>query len=366
MPKKLIRNHVTTIRDVAEDVGISIGVVSTVLNNTKNSIGVSQKNRERIIEAAKRMNYRPSILARSFQSKQSFLIGVMPAEVNASLLVEFLKGIREQLTGTDYSPLLEVHDNAQQETECLQRLMRRRIDGLLVTPGVAPDGTSQLELYAEARRQGVPIVQLFGRNIPDVPKVNLASFDIGHLQAQHLIALGHHRITLLTHSNYDEAKTGSEHHWDAWEHSRGYTQAMTAAKLEPGVHTITLPDERQGSRAIQDALITGGFDAASQLMASPHRPTAIVCYSDLIAMGLMQWCGRNNISIPGDLSVIGQGDSPFGLITQPALTTVAFPAREAGRQAVAQLLNLIRGQTAENANIPGDLIIRNSTGPATS
>ena len=357
MTKKL-----TTIRDVAREAGFSIGVVSTVLNNKKNSIGVSPDNRKKIIEMARRMNYRPSILARSFQSNQSFLIGVMPAEVNAPHLVDLLKGIRDQLSGTDYSPLLEIHGDAISETDAFNRLMRRRIDGLIVTTNVAADGSSKLDLYAEAAKHNLPVVQVFGRNIPDVPKVNLASFDDGHLQTQHLINMGHRKIVHVTHERYAEARrTGSEHHWDAWEQYRGYEQAMRAAKLTPVAQTFSLPDERGDSRTIMEAFIQGGVEAAPRLLSSPTRPSAVICYSDLVAAGFMQWCHQHGIKIPVKLSVVGYGDILSGLVTNPSLTTVAFPAREVGRQVTSQLLRLIREQPAENVTVPGSLVLRGST-----
>jgi DNA-binding LacI/PurR family transcriptional regulator len=353
--------RLTTIRDVAKESGCSIGVVSTVLNNRKNNIRVSAATRERIQATAARLNYRPSILARSFQSNKSFLVGIMALDVNATLLVEFLKGVHEELGGTDYSPLVETHYDWATEEASFRRLTRRRVDGLLVTACVKPDGSTQKALYAEANDVKIPLVQFFGRDLPDVPKANMAVFETARLQTQHLLGLGHRHIVLLTHERYADAAAGSDLHWDAWEQFRGYEAALREAGLAPHVVTQPVPSEMLPTGDFFQALLQGGVAAAGPIRKAQPAPTAVICYHDLAAAGLMRACREQGLRIPTDLSVLGSRDLAVSMVTNPPLTSVEFPAREIGRQATAQLMRLMRGEPTESVSVPGRIVERAST-----
>jgi LacI family transcriptional regulator len=349
-----------TLRHVAEKAGVSTATVSRILTGNK-AEAFPEATRLRVHAAAEQLGYRPNFAARSLQMQRSFLIGVLMNAANATIATGFLRGVQSVLNAGDYSPIVLSHADCDEQADCLRRCMDRRVDGLIVNASHDARGRFDTAEFTAATERGIPIVEVFGRFLSGVPQVNVDNVAAGRKSVEHLLQLGHRRIAMLTHERY--ALGGGKQaatHWDAWERFRGYEAAMRDAGLEPLVITHSI----SGEVDVEQQFVDGGIAALSCLLAHPAKPTAVVCYNDLSAFGLMRGARLHRlhtISIPDRLSVVGFGDFEYSRIITPALTTVPIPAFDVGRQAGEAILERIEGENISGMSIGAGLVVREST-----
>jgi len=346
------------LKDIAEKAGVSIPTVSLILSGKTQEF--SADTCRRVQRVAEKLNYRPNIAARSLQQQKSFLIGVLMSDVNALSMSKLLRGMFNALGDTDYSPIVFSHANKKEESKCLRRCLERQVDGLIANVCVGADGSMDTSGYLDAVAKGVPVVEVFGRFLVGAPSVNVDFRAAGREAARHLIEQGHRSIVMLTHEHYDDARTDETGlHYDAWERFEGYREALVEAGLDPRVvlHSIdstidTVPQ-----------FLEGGTQALDRILAEKDVPTGVVCYNDFEAYGLMEACRLRGIGVPHDLSIVGYGDFEVARVANPGLTTLRVPAGRVGREVIATLMAMIDGQTVENALLPSELVVRQSTGP---
>jgi DNA-binding LacI/PurR family transcriptional regulator len=346
-----------TLRHVAEKAGCSTATASRILTGTKIE-AFPETTRRRVHAAADFLGYRPNLAARSLQTQRSFLIGVLMNAANAGLATEFLRGVQASLNSGDYSPIVLMHADCGEQANCLRRCTDRRVDGLIVNTSHDARGRFDTREFATLIEQGTAVVEVFGRFIAGVPQFNIDNAAVARKSVEHLLKLRHRRIAMLTHEGYVLGKgKQTARHFDAYERYRGYEAAMQAAGLEP----LLVAHPISGEVDVQQQFVDGGVTAMDALLAHPAKPTAVVCYNDLEAIGLIRAARLKGIAVPSRLSIVGYGDMEPSRIAMPALTTVPVPAREVGRQAAEALLHAIGGQPAESALIEADLVVREST-----
>ena len=169
---------------------------------------------------------------------------------------------------------------------------------------------------------------------------------------------GHAEIVLLIHDHYDMAKsTGIGLHFDAWQRYFGYSQAMQAAGLQSIVITHSTPADVNAN----EAFFASGMASLDHVIGHETLPTAVVCYNDYQAYGLIRGCRLRNIPIPEQLSIVGYGDLELSQITSPTLTTLRVPAWQVGYQATRMLLDLLAHANVEETLVPSELRLREST-----
>jgi len=202
-------------------------------------------------------------------------------------------------------------------------------------------------------------VEVFGNFLEGVPAVMLDNFKAGEESTRRLLSLGHRRIAMLTHDRYSRSReTGSGLHHDAWERYQGYAKVMEDMGLKPMVFTHPLSGDLANAG---NDFLEGGVAAAGEIISHPSRPTAVVCYQDSQAFGLLRGCRLRGVHVPEDLSVMGFGDKEFAALTNPPLTTISAPAFEVGREATMQLLALLEGRgPVEGALLGGTIVERAS------
>jgi LacI family transcriptional regulator len=278
--------------------------------------------------------------------------------------MDFLRGSQSALAEDECSPIVFSHDSDNEEIESLQRCLDRRVDGLIVnvTAGEVLDEPIKLERYQSLLREDLPVVQVLGQFMPDVPSVMIDNVAAGRDATAYLISLGHRRIVLLMHDYYDDAKKhGMAPHFGAWQrYYIGYQLAMQDAGLEPVVITHPLTDEN----GIADLYLQGGLESFESIIHHKSRPTAVVCYNDFQAFGLIRAARLRNISIPDQLSIIGHADHDLSSITTPTVTTLSVPAWQVGRTAAEMVLRKINGDEdieAEDVLIRSELQVRGTT-----
>ncbi len=316
------------------------------------------KTRERVLKVAADLGYQPSINARAFRLQCSLLLGVLINAVNTHHAAELLRGVQSVIAATDYSPVVLFAASMEDQEQCLGRCIDRRVDGLLINCVV---GTAAAELDGvihQLASQAAPVVEFFGHLLPGVPKVNVDNRQTAQLCTRHLIAQGHRRIALLTHSRYQHQVL----HFDAWEQSLGYRDALLAAGLEPVIIAGDLDFNRLHEPGfLESEFLRLGVEGLAALLALPQPPTAVLCYDDLIGVGLNRECRLRGLQVPAELSIFGNGGTALSAIVNPPLSTTRPPAFEIGRTAAANLLLAIRGQAAADASIAETLLERQST-----
>lgn len=255
---------------------------------------------------------------------------------------EILKSIEHELDRSRQTFILSNHyDDLEKQRNFIDTLLQLGADGVIMSPAI---GTPAADI-ALAEDNGLPAV-LIARSVEgaDVPVFRGDdAYGVG-LATDHLIGLGHRRIAMI--GGTDQTSTGRERY-------RGYVVAMKRAGLDPR------PEWRiAGPRTKQ-----GGFDAAGQFLDLPDKPTAAVCWNDLVAIGLMNGLARAGLKPGIDISVTGYDDLEEAAIATPALTTVWNGQREVGRQAAKALVDRLAGIEVHGDQdlITPELHIRQST-----
>ena len=348
-----------TLKDIAKSVGVSVPTVSLILSG--NGARYRPETRQAVTRAAKRLKYRPNMAGRGLRQKKSFLLGTLFYGVNSAHMSDFLRGVGAALAGNEYAPVVFSHDTPEEEADHLSRCQHRRVDGYIVNLAVAPDGRTAAAAYGPLLKKKVPVVEIFGRFLKGAIQVNVDNAAAGRLAAEHLLAQGHRRIAMLTHGAYDAARaTGVGPHFDAWEHWQGYASAMREAGQEPLAITHPLVE----AESYQEQFFRGGVECLAALRAHPARRTAVCCLSDQHGAGLLRACRAAGVAVPGELAVVGFGDTELSRVTQPALTTFRMPAWEVGFEAARRLLALTRGETPGSVLLEPELLVRESVGGA--
>jgi LacI family transcriptional regulator, repressor for deo operon, udp, cdd, tsx, nupC, and nupG len=305
-----------TIRDVAEHAGTSYQTVSRVINNKGE---VAPATRARVLQAIEALNYRPSMAARTLAQEQprtAIIAVAIPFESdflfgNAHLL-QMLHGIDRAATRHDYSILLSTLRSASDPLPAYRRLLKRQMaDGVIFESGMGDEGAKLLV------EKGYPVV-VSGYTQHDIPCVHADDENGAYVLTQHLLALGHRTIGIIT----GPADTMSvQARW------RGYENAMRDAALDPELTPYV-----EG-----DFMTDSGYTGAARLWEMCPDITAIFAFNDLMALGAIRWLNERGCRVPGDVSVVGFDDIPTAELQCPPLTTVRLPSMENG-QRVAQLL----------------------------
>ena len=323
-----------TLADVARAVGMSASTVSRALSGTAK---VNDATRERILQAAREMGYEPNQVARSLTSGRSDLIGLIVPDISNPFFPPIIKAVQARAGARNRTVLISDVDEHVTDELHRARLMRSRVDGLIVASPRTPD-----DRLGELAELG-PLV-VVNREVPDAANVIIDAIEGVQEAVEHLAALGHRRICYLSGPRR------------SWSNSRRQAAVRTACEA----HGIDLVEHGPFEAQIQS-----GYRAAD--LVRDREITAVIAYDDLIALGLMARLNERGVRVGQDISVIGIDDSPMAEMAFPSLTSIHVPGARAGALAVDLVLDLIDG-TADGARpviqLDTRLIIRSSTGPA--
>jgi DNA-binding LacI/PurR family transcriptional regulator len=345
-----------TRKDVANHAQVSESTAGMILAGRGQRYSVH--TREKVLEAAKKLNYRPNPAGRGLRMNRSFLVGVLFNAANTVHAAEFLRGVQGGLITAEVAPVVFSHASQADEAKFLQSCLDRRVDGIIANAAVDVDGKADRARYQAVTDAELPLVEVFGHFLLGVPAVNVDNVSAGRSAVRHLLQLGHRRIAFLVHEGYDLAwRSGDDTHFDAGERYRGYEQAMRAANLEPLVVTHCEP---RGDHT-PEQFVAGGRSSLTALLEHPARPTAVVCYNDFQAIGLVRAARQVKLVLPGPLSVVGFGDSDFSQIIDPPLTTLRLPAFDIGCEAARMVLELLEERGVKDVTVPCEMIPREST-----
>ncbi len=341
----MMKRRSPTAEDVARLAGVSRTTVSLVLNGVPDA-RISPETRQRVLEAAARLNYRPHAGARHLVRGRSeviaFVMRQTPDQVFVdAFLPEVLRGLSDVLREANLHLLLFplAPDHAPEETTRL--LQERRVDGMILS-GPRFEDREWLEHWA----QETPVVLLGHLAGSPLPSVDVDNLQAAAMATCHLLRLGHRRIGLIT--NAPLSYTASYERW------LGYRWALEEAGI-PYDETLV---------AFGAFTPISGAAAMEQLLRLPEPPTAVFIASDVVAFGALQVIRRHGLRVPQDLALVGFDDVPLSAYLDPPLTTVHLPAEDLGREAGRLLLQWIQEGRPSTATIrlATRLIIRQSCG----
>jgi LacI family transcriptional regulator len=333
-----------TLKDIAERVGKSVPTVSRALANFPD---ISADTREEIQRVAKEMGYVPNITARNLQKQHTDTISlILPVanhlKISDPFFSEFLSGVVETSTNSNFSLILISSDKETEQETYLKLIRNSQVAGFIVMRTRLKD--QRIDLL---RSQNIPFVA-FGRvaSKNDFPFID-SDDELGiRLMVDHLVKLGHTRLgfiaepTLFTKS---------------YNRLQGYLQGLNAHGLAYDPDLVVEANFRQPSGKI----------SADTLLALPKPPTAIIASNDLLALGALSAAQEHQLEVGKDISITGYDDILLAEYATPPLTTVKQPAYQFGTQLTEMLIKIIRKETLEERHIlhAPSIVIRQSTAP---
>jgi len=334
---------IPTLADVAKRAGVSIKTASRVINNEAR---VAEMTRKKVLAAVEELGYVPNVWAQRLARGQSGLIGLVIFDATPAYTSIMMIGLMDAGEAAGYN--VSIHrlnpGNPRQVAEIIGIAAHRRVEGLVITP---PCDTAP-GLLQSLKEMNFPFVVIAPHeNCEDCPVIAPMDEHGSYEAAWHLIRLGHRRIGFLQ---------GPQDHQASWERLRGYERALKEAGINWCEEII-----RQGSWEFEAGLVNG-----RDLLSLQERPTAIMAPNDVVASGVLQAAWERGISCPDQLSVVGYDDIPLARQVCPPLTTVRQPIYEIGTGAMTMLIDQLipRGVISRKAEMPTELVIRHSTGPA--
>lgn len=329
-----------TIAEIAAQAGVSIGAVSYALNGRP---GVSAKTRQRILDIADEIGWRPSVAARSLSGSQAHTVGLIITRPAETLGVEpffmrFIAGLERELSGRRIALLLQVVEDHRAAIEAMRLCWaERRIDGIVVTDLWGED--SRIPVLEELQMPAV----LAGRpradtRLPAVWTDDSAAVDSA---VDYLVALGHRRIARVAGL-------------PALDHTQVRIAAFRAAVRGHGLGEPQVVET--------DYTWEEGARATRTLLSRRDRPTAIMFDNDVMALAALNVAQEMGIAVPRELSIVGGDDSQLCVLVRPALTALSWDIQAYGAHTARVLLDTIDGHSPDShQERAARLVVRAST-----
>ena len=325
-----------TISDVARLSGVSTTTVSHVLTGKR---PVAAATRERVEAAVRDLHYRPSRLARSLRVGSSQMIGVVVPDITNPFYGQLTRGLADSL-GADYGTwVCNTDGSVRRERAYVSDAVSRGADALVIA---SVDDSA--DAVTSAIASDVPTVCL-GESIdhPLVDRVLAADAEASQTAVEHLLAQGAHRIAIIEGPR---------------SFGRSREVGYAAALAEAGLKAL------QQLRVHGDWTRAGGRKAMSKLMRLTHRPDAVFCANDLMAIGALDALREMGLRVPDDVRLVGFDDIEAASLVSPALTTIANPAYETGWSAAKLVLDRLQGRHTGSRRtiiLPCRLIVRETS-----
>ncbi len=324
------------MRDVARRAGVSQPLVSLVIAGSP-TVRVAEATRQRILDVARELGYRPNVVARALVRGRSFAVGVLIGDLRNPVSAEIVTGAERVAAERGYAVLFcdAGEDSVERHVEALRA---RQIDGIIIDAMAA----------ASLPEAGLSDLNVVLVDQPANAHHGIASdaAAAGRLAGEHLLGWGHRHVGFIGPAS------------DVWAfrmRERGFVQTLRDAGLG-----LASDDLRRAPPTVD-----GGKEAMSRLLGAPSHPSAVFCANDLMAIGALKACAAARVSVPAEVSVMGCDDIDAARLLTPELTSIAVPMRELGARAARLLLQLLDGVPVRAPRLlPVRLVARGTTGPA--
>jgi LacI family transcriptional regulator len=331
----------TTIRDIALQLGVSPSTVSRALQGSKE---VSPEMQRRVQELAHQLNYTPNLLARSLVKARTDTIGFLILEFANPFFIPVIQAIEDVVQARGYSVMIsQSHRQIEDEKRVLKHFEMLQVSGIILIPTL-----EETDYLADLSKRGMPLV-VVGRTTPGLACISIDNIKGGHMVGRHFLGTGGKKFGAVI--------SGEPFNTPESERISGYQADLKAAGR-------SLPEKwvfktgRSGT--------TGGELAAARWLKLDERPDAVFCTTDRLAIGFMHALRRAGVEIPAEVAVAGFDDIPFSEYLEVPPTTVAYPKYQLGVLAAERLLQMIEDPDPDLSMDPvllePQLIVRKSSG----
>jgi DNA-binding LacI/PurR family transcriptional regulator len=341
------------LRMLAEYLQLSQTTVSLVLNDSPSAKSIPQDTRDRVTEAARRLNYRPNYFARSLRQSRSMSVGVLAPDLSEGYFTRVMSGVVQELTAAHYFYFTACHDWKRDLIEKYPRMLVER----------AVDGFLYLNTQAEEVTVPVPVVAISAHiAAPGVTNILLDHHSAVRQALEHLHALGHNRIAFM---RGPRAIPDSEFRWESIQQVARELSIRLDSNLVIRIDSAGW-SMKTGQHPMAPEI---GYKPMQALLERTRAFTAVFCFNDIAAIGAIRALKDAGLRVPEDVSVVGFDDILSAAYATPSLTTVRQPLMEMGKRGAEVLLERIanreNGFPAEIVMAP-ELVVRESTGPASA
>jgi DNA-binding LacI/PurR family transcriptional regulator len=302
--------------------------------------GISSVTRDRVLLAVEELGYRPSRLAQGMAGSRSFTIGLVIGDITNHTNAEIVRGLQDVADAHSYNVFLRNTDwEPSQELEALRSLVAENVDGIVIL-----GSKLESQVLASLADKNLPIV-VVSRHIT-APYISSISTDVEKATktvVDYLFGTGHQVIGLLTR----------EGNLNTIRHVAGYLKAYSTREVP----------FNKGWIVQAETSLSGGYGSAHKLLSQYNEVTALVAYTDMMAIGALKACSELGKSVPDDIAIFGYGDSKLASFISPTLSTIRYKGYEIGQLAMERLLDM---QLYPDATFPPvildiELVIRESS-----
>jgi LacI family transcriptional regulator len=328
-----------TLVDIAADAGVSRATVSLVIRNVPS---VADSTRKRVLRSIKRLGYVYHRGAANLRTQQSHAIGLIVSDITNPFFAEVIIAIEERLAGGRFVTLLgNTSESSSKEESLLKTMTEFPADGILICPAlVERDSATEIANFSTR----LPIVA-FARRASGLDYVGVDNVQGAQLAVEHLYHIGHRRIAFI--GGDPNASTGKER-------IEGYQLALgrLGLQFDPALLIPSAPTRR------------GGHDSVQRLLRIEKRPTATLCFNDVVALGVIEALQLSELKVGADFGVVGFNNIPDAAQSLPGLTTIDTSPRQLGETAAELLIRRIekRDSPIQTVILQPKLIVRESCG----
>jgi len=333
------KKSASTLKDVANAAGVSLGTASKVLAGAAN---VSEARQRQVWEAARKLGYRRNSLAAELRSCRSTSIGFVVPDLTNSFFIELVCALEDHALESGYRLILaHAQEDPEREAERIRFVLSRQVAGMIIIPCHGYE-----HAISELRECDVPLVM--ADRVDNSFPANTVTTD-SHRAAMdgtaHLIALGHRRITFIVNA-LDLVNSR--------ERAQGYQDAM----------------ERAGLAQYANVVVCGMSDTESHattlgVLAARERPTALFTGANVATLGALRAIRDAGLQLPDDISLLSFDEAPWMSVLRPGISSIRQPAEAIARGIWHLLHKQLLGETSEivHLRMRADLRVRDSTGP---
>lgn len=297
-----------TAQQVAEAAGVSISAVSRTF--TKDA-SVSPRMRARVLAAAEALGYRPNQLARSLMTGRTELVGLVSSHFANPAFMDVFDLFTRELQRRGLRPLIANLSEDGGADSALDMMLQYNVDAVLIATSAPPEGFAD-----SCARAGLPVVHVFGRAETAVPVVTVDNVAGGRLVAGAMLARGLRQLAFLGGAATDSSSI---------DRAAGFSQGLAAAGLQPLAVDFAGDYSHEHGRRGMHALL------------DRHRPQAVFCGDDILALGALDACRERGLAVPKDIGIVGFDDMPLAAWPGYRLTTIRQPMAEMVRHAIDQI-----------------------------
>ena len=306
-----------TIQDIANMVNVSKSSVSRYLNNGY----VSEENAKKIKEAIEKTGFETNFFAKRLKTKRSGLIGIVIPRIDSVTVGKFLNGINKQLNDKGYQGIILISElNLEKEISNINSLHQQGVDGIIINSMAITK--KHIELTSKL---SIPTI-FSGQKNEFTNFIKIYDYEAGRIMGNYFKSMGHTDIVFLGVNEWDKAV--------GIDRKCGFIDAIQENNPKCNVKFVET-----------DFSFINAYKSAEEVLK--YKPTAIVCATDNICLGILRYLHENEIKVPDQISVAGFGGYDIGTVSYPTLTTVAFDYELIGMKTAQGILDLIEGKELE-------------------